>query len=63
MKLNESERDFIRETCEFYSDKRISIELTRMRYSVGVKEAVTLYQVQHVRRDMGKKKGPDERIR
>ena len=63
MKLSKIEKDFVRETYEFYSDERIATELTRMRYSVGIKDPVTLSQVRGVKRRIKKRKGPGGEIR
>jgi len=53
MRLSEVEKKFVKETCEFYKDSRIADELTRIRYSTGVEEKVTIDQVRKCRYSEG----------
>ncbi len=47
MKLNDSEKLFIKETCLFYTDKQIAYELSRIRSEMGIKDSrVSERQVQ-----------------
>ena len=53
MKLNDAETQYIEKTCNLYKDERIAIELTRIRYEVGVRDSVTIDQVRKARYKMG----------
>jgi len=53
MRLSEVEKKFVKETCEFYKDSRVAEELTRIRYSTGVNEKVTIDQVRKCRYSEG----------
>ena len=53
MRLDDVEKRFIKETCEFYKDSRIAEELTRIRYSTGLEEKVTIDQVRKFRYSVG----------
>jgi hypothetical protein len=52
-RLDESEKEFVKETCGFYKDMRIAEELTRIRRGLNIKEAVTIDQVRKARYRMG----------
>ena len=53
MKLTEKEKDYIKNLCNTYTDERISIELTRIRYEIGIKDSVSVDQVRKGRYSMG----------
>jgi len=53
MKLTDEEKEYIKSLCETYTDERISIELTRIRYELGIKASVSIDQVRKGRYDMG----------
>ena len=53
MRLSDVEKKFVKETCEFYKDSRVAEELTRIRYSTGVNEKVTIDQVRKYRYSEG----------
>ena len=53
MRLSDVEKKFVKETCEFYKDSRVAEELTRIRYSTGVNEKVTIDQVRKCRYSEG----------
>ena len=53
MKLSEQEKEYIKNLCETYTDERISTELTRIRYELGIKDKVSVDQVRKGRYDMG----------
>ena len=53
MKLSEQEKEYIKNLCETYTDERISMELTRIRYELGIKAQVSIDQVRKGRYDMG----------
>jgi len=53
MRLSEAEKKFIKETCGFYKDSRVAEELTRIRYSTGENEKVTIDQVRKYRYSEG----------
>ena len=52
-RLSNSEKEFVKETCGFYTDMRIAEELTRIRGGLDVKEVVTIDQVRKARYRMG----------
>jgi len=52
-RLSDSEKEFVRETCGFYTDIRIAEELTRIRRGLDTKEVVTIDQVRKARYRMG----------
>ena len=52
-RLSKSEKEFVKETCGFYTDMRISEELTRIRRGLDIKETVTIDQVRKARYRMG----------
>ena len=52
-RLSNSEKEFVKETCGFYTDMRIAEELTRIRGGLDVKEGVTIDQVRKARYRMG----------
>ena len=60
-KLSKIEREYIKETCEFFTDERIAMELTRMRHETGVKGAVGVSQVQRARKKLGIRRPPGRR--
>ena len=53
MKLTDKEKEYIKSLCGTYTDERISIELTRIRYELGIKDRVSVDQVRKGRYDMG----------
>jgi len=53
MKLSEQEKEYIKNLCETYTDERISTELTRIRYELGIKARVSVDQVRKGRYEMG----------
>ena len=60
-KLSKVEREYIKETCEFYTDERIATELTRMRHETGEKGSVGVSQVQRARKKLGIRRPPGRR--
>ena len=52
-RLSDSEKEFVKETCGFYTDMRIAEELTRIRRGLNLKEVVTIDQVRKARYRMG----------
>ena len=60
-KLSKVEREYIRETCEFYTDERIATELPRMRKEMGMEGSVGVSQVQRARKKLGIKRPPGRR--
>ena len=59
MKLNGQEHKYVREMCNILKDNQIADELTRIRYSLGEKDRVTIDQVRKSRykQGIGKKQG------
>lgn len=58
MPLNEAEKEFIKELCNFTKDKDLVGELNRIRWEGGNEDAVTIDMVRKARIAMGiKKKG------
>jgi hypothetical protein len=53
MKLSEQEKEYIKNLCGTYTDERISTELTRIRYELGIKAKVSVDQVRKGRYEMG----------
>ena len=56
MPLNEAEKEFIKELCNFTTDKDLVSELNRIRWEGGNEEKVSLSMVQKARAKMGIKK-------
>ena len=48
-KLSDNENDFIKKMSGIYSDSMMADELTRIRYSIGEKDRVTIDQVRKSR--------------
>ena len=53
MKLNGQEHKYVREMCNILKDSQIADELTRIRYSLGEKDRVTIDQVRKSRYKQG----------
>ena len=60
-KLSEEEREYVKETAEFWTDERTAMELTRMRHEMGIEGSVGVRQVRWARQTMGIKKPPGRR--
>ncbi len=48
-KLSDNEHDFVKKMSGIYSDSMMADELTRIRYSIGEKDRVTIDQVRKSR--------------
>ena len=56
MPLNEAEKEFIKELCNFTKDEDLVGELNRIRWEGGNEEKVTIDMVRKARIKMGIKK-------
>ena len=53
MKLNDTEKEFIKGVANFMKDADVASELTRIRHETGSNEKVTIDQVRKARYKMG----------
>ena len=60
-KLSKEEREYVRETCDFYTDERIATELTRIRHEMGMGGSVGVNQIAKARKELGIKRPPGRR--
>ena len=53
MKLNDSEKEYIKGVANIMKDIDVAAELTRIRHEFGIKDRVTIDQVRKARYRMG----------
>ena len=65
MKLSREERKYVKDLCNSKTDMDISIELTRIRGEVGIRDSVTIDMVRKARYSMGisKRRGKNHGIK